>query len=483
MLKVAADGEDAAEDMIGRIEAAWKRLAESFTKATTVEGHGLELNPRYHDPDHGDRYDEVEGVLRRRGGVPAKPGGQEVRPPKSDGGVLWTSGKTLPAKAPLRAVECPATRAGILGRQAKGSPMKQTAIFPGRYVQAEGAIADLGEEIQRLGSKALLIVGKTAEDKIVPAYLPAWRKLVGVTVERFGGESSEEEIERLASVAKEQGCDVVVGMGGGKAIDTAKAVGYAVQARTAIVPTIASTDAPTSAVAVIYTATAPSCATCSCRGTRTWCWSIPASSPRPRCGTWSPAWATPCPPGSRPTPAGRRTRPTSAAGWGRLPATRLARLCYDTIREYGVAARIACEQKVVTPALAHVVEANTLLSGLGFEARAGGCPFDPQRPDTAPRHPRLLPWGESGDRDARRALPGGPTSRSSERSTTSASRWGCRRRLQISAFPTQATTTWHRRRSGLRRGGDDPSRTVPDQCRCRSRALKTADRFGRSRRK
>ena len=61
MLKVAADGEDAAEDMIGRIEAAWKRLAESFTKATTVEGAGLELNPRYHDPDHGDRYDEVEG--------------------------------------------------------------------------------------------------------------------------------------------------------------------------------------------------------------------------------------------------------------------------------------------------------------------------------------------------------------------------------------------------------------------------------------
>ena len=29
--------------------------------------------------------------------------------------------------------------------------MKQTAIFPGRYVQAEGAIAELGEEIERLG--------------------------------------------------------------------------------------------------------------------------------------------------------------------------------------------------------------------------------------------------------------------------------------------------------------------------------------------
>ena len=33
-----------------------------------------------------------------------------------------------------------------------------------------------------------------------------------------------------------------------------------------------------------------------------------------------------------------------------------------------MAAKTACEQHVVTPALSHVVEANTLLSGLGFES-------------------------------------------------------------------------------------------------------------------
>ena len=44
--------------------------------------------------------------------------------------------------------------------------MKQTAIFPGRYVQGEGVLEGLGEEIQRLGTKALLIVGNTAENKI-----------------------------------------------------------------------------------------------------------------------------------------------------------------------------------------------------------------------------------------------------------------------------------------------------------------------------
>jgi glycerol dehydrogenase len=214
----------------------------------------------------------------------------------------------------------------------------------------------------------LLIVGKTAESKIVPAYLPAWQRLVGVTVERFGGESSEEEIERLAGVAKEQGCDVVAGMGGGKAIDTAKAVGYAAGARVAIVPTIASTDAPTSAVAVIYTddgaflrylflphnpdlvlvdtqviAEAPVRYLVAGMGDALSTW-FEADS----CHT---AYA-----------------PNQCGGLGTLAGYALARLCYDTIREYGVAARIACQQKVVTPALAHVVEANTLLSGLGFES-------------------------------------------------------------------------------------------------------------------
>ena len=46
----------------------------------------------------------------------------------------------------------------------------------------------------------------------------------------------------------------------------------------------------------------------------------------------------------------------------------LARLCYDTLMQYGFAARLACENHVVTPALNHIIEANILLSGIGFES-------------------------------------------------------------------------------------------------------------------
>ena len=47
--------------------------------------------------------------------------------------------------------------------------------------------------------------------------------------------------------------DVVLGLGGGKAIDSAKAIADEANLPVVILPTLASTDAPTSALSVIYT--------------------------------------------------------------------------------------------------------------------------------------------------------------------------------------------------------------------------------------
>ena len=49
-------------------------------------------------------------------------------------------------------------------------------------------------------------------------------------------------------------------------------------------------------------------------------------------------------------------------------ALNLARLCYETLIEYGISAKLAVGQKAVTPAVDRVIEANVLLSGLGFES-------------------------------------------------------------------------------------------------------------------
>jgi glycerol dehydrogenase len=57
-----------------------------------------------------------------------------------------------------------------------------------------------------------------------------------------------------------------------------------------------------------------------------------------------------------------------AKDFGSITAFALAELCYKTLIEYGTLAKIACETHIITPALEHIVEANILLSGLGFES-------------------------------------------------------------------------------------------------------------------
>jgi glycerol dehydrogenase len=129
-----------------------------------------------------------------------------------------------------------------------------TAIFPGRYVQGPGVLEGLGEELARLDCRRLLVVaGGTARRDVLPHCQPRWPAQLQVRVESFGGECSQAEVDRLVAVAREQACDAVVGLGGGKVMDTAKAVAhFAGHLQTVIVPTIASTDAPTSAVVVLY---------------------------------------------------------------------------------------------------------------------------------------------------------------------------------------------------------------------------------------
>ena len=55
-------------------------------------------------------------------------------------------------------------------------------------------------------------------------------------------------------------------------------------------------------------------------------------------------------------------------GKSTLAAMALARLCYETLLENGVSAALAVTENVCTKAVEHVIEANTYLSGIGFES-------------------------------------------------------------------------------------------------------------------
>ncbi|MGB9863850.1 MAG: glycerol dehydrogenase [Candidatus Saccharicenans sp.] len=242
-----------------------------------------------------------------------------------------------------------------------------TTIFPGRYVQGKDVRKRLGREMERFGRAGLVVCDPYIYEKYLDEFVPYFES-AKVHVEKFGGECCDEEIERLTKLVKENKAEVVVGIGGGKTLDTAKAVAHETKNPVVIVPTLASTDAPCSALSVIYTIHGefkrylflPKNPDLVLVDTE-----IIARAPvrllvagmGDALATWFEAES-----------CQKKHAANMTGDVGSMTAYALARLCYDTLLNYGKLALAANEKHVVTPALERVVEANTLLSGLGFES-------------------------------------------------------------------------------------------------------------------
>ena len=240
---------------------------------------------------------------------------------------------------------------------------------PRRYIQGAGAINTIGDHVKQIGSRVLAVGGCNG--------LEITRESRGRSFsdsgifqreELFGGEACDREIERLAKAAKDNECDVILASGGGKAIDTVKAAAELTGAAAVIVPTIASNDAPCSALSVIHNEDGTHARLMILKNSPALVLvdtEIIARSPVRQfvtgmgdaLATWFEAEAC------------RKSGAVNNFG-GQIGATTmaLARLCLDTLLEYGREAKKSCEERKVTFALERVVEANTLLSGLGFES-------------------------------------------------------------------------------------------------------------------
>jgi len=245
--------------------------------------------------------------------------------------------------------------------------MLTTTIFPGRYVQGKDARKQLGAELNRFGQKGLVICDPFVYDSMLSELQP-YLSNVEVEVVKFVGECCDEEIARLVALLQNFEGEFVVGLGGGKTIDTAKATAFEARVPVAVVPTLAASDAPCSALSVIYTQEGefkrylllPQNPNLVLVDTQ-----IIANAPvrlliagmGDALATWFEAESC------------QQSFATNMTGnLGSVSAYALARLCYDTLLQYGELAKTSNERQVVTPALERVVEANTLLSGLGFES-------------------------------------------------------------------------------------------------------------------
>ncbi|WP_333649305.1 glycerol dehydrogenase [Lacrimispora sp.] len=246
--------------------------------------------------------------------------------------------------------------------------MKKIITSPGSYIQGSGELKNLVEYYQALGSKgAYMIVDKFIYDTYKSEIVKSFEENnVLYEMNVFGGECSRKEIELHRE--KLGVCDVVIGIGGGKTLDASKAVSFYSHLPVIIVPTAASTDAPCSRLSVVYKENGefesylpltsnPDMVIMDTEVIAKAPVRFLAAGIGDALATYYEASA--CEKADAVSMAGGRTTKAALA---------LAKLCRDTLLEDGVKAKLAVESKVCTKAVENIVEANTYLSGIGFES-------------------------------------------------------------------------------------------------------------------
>ena len=188
------------------------------------------------------------------------------------------------------------------------------------------------------------------------------------TYQSFYGECCWDNVDKLVAIVRDSGCNVVVGVGGGKVLDTVKLVADKANVARIIAPTIASNDGPAADWAAVYE---PDGVFLNAVPTRRNTELVlvdsaiiaraPARLFAAGIGdalvTWYEAMAN------------ERSFTPNNIGRGYLrcrAGLAIARECFDILMEEGVQAYDAVKAGLLTPAVEDVIEANILLSGLGF---------------------------------------------------------------------------------------------------------------------
>ncbi len=245
--------------------------------------------------------------------------------------------------------------------------MNLIACFPGKYIQGGGTILQLESIIKKFGRKAVVLTSPTAREYLPSSYYhPPLSSQISVEV--FGGECSEAELAFFSKRIELLKAEVIVGLGGGKVIDTSKIAADRAGLPVIIVPTIASTDAPCSGCAVTYTEDGvfervhyqrlnPAVVMVD--------EDIIVKAPvrfliagmGDALATWFEAQS-----------CKKTSSENECGGLSTLAGQNIAKLCYEVLLEHGLRAKLDHESGIVSDSLKSIIEANILLSGIGFES-------------------------------------------------------------------------------------------------------------------
>lgn len=124
-------------------------------------------------------------------------------------------------------------------------------IAPAQVIRGNGVLATSGALFARLGERPLLVGGDRTLHKSIPFFKDALQALNTATA-TYRRDCSEEALAALHAAAEAHRADCIIGIGGGKALDTAKLLAHQRQIPIATVPTSAATCAGWTALSNVY---------------------------------------------------------------------------------------------------------------------------------------------------------------------------------------------------------------------------------------
>ncbi|WP_420997943.1 iron-containing alcohol dehydrogenase [Cupriavidus sp. 30B13] len=239
-------------------------------------------------------------------------------------------------------------------------------VSPAEYVQGPGALSCLPAFAARAGTNAAIVIDGGIDEMVSPLIGEAYGPRHPPPRCRIGGEVTHAAIAALAQSLPADAA-VVIGVGGGKAIDMAKGAARVRGLPVISVPTVASSDAPASRVYAVYDDAHRLVAVEHMQASPLAVIADTALMVRAplrlmRAGIGDAiaksfeadaAWAA----------QGRNMLGSAPPAIGRA----IARAAYDTIRLQGQAGLAAMKQGAPDAAFEALVEACVLMSGLGFE--------------------------------------------------------------------------------------------------------------------
>lgn len=133
-------------------------------------------------------------------------------------------------------------------------PFTNFKLGAGRYFHEPDILTKSGDNILHYGKKAYVIGGPKALQAAWPEMKKSFKASgLAYVKETYSGFTSDSKIQELLNAVHANGCDVIVGVGGGKILDLVKAVGLGNGIPVIAIPTSSATCAACTPLSMIYT--------------------------------------------------------------------------------------------------------------------------------------------------------------------------------------------------------------------------------------